>query len=29
MERALDTGRLKVDGSREQAALFNTLFRGV
>jgi uncharacterized protein (TIGR03083 family) len=29
LERALDTGRLKIDGSREQAALFNTLFRGV
>lgn len=29
LERAMDTGRLKIDGSGEQASLFNTLFRGI
>jgi uncharacterized protein (TIGR03083 family) len=29
LERALGTGRLTIDGSRELASLFNTLFRGV
>jgi hypothetical protein len=29
LERAVDTGRLVVEGDRQQAALFNTLFRGV
>ena len=29
LDRAVDTGRLVLEGNREQAALFNTLFRGV
>ena len=29
LDRAVDTGRLGLEGNREQAALFNTLFRGV
>ena len=29
LDRAVDTGRLVLEGNREQAALFKTLFRGV
>jgi uncharacterized protein (TIGR03083 family) len=29
LDRAAHTGRLKIEGNREQAALFTTLFRGV
>jgi uncharacterized protein (TIGR03083 family) len=29
LDRAVDSGRLVLEGNREQAAMFNTLFRGV
>jgi len=29
LDRAVDTGRLEIEGNREQAFLFNTLFQGV
>jgi uncharacterized protein (TIGR03083 family) len=29
LDRAMDTGRLEIEGNREQAFLFNTLFQGV
>ena len=29
LDRAVDTGRLTIEGNRQQAALFKVLFRGI